>query len=172
MVGSHVSAEARRLRLNASFKRSGEVLVREATPLLLRIARGIGLDREAALDVVQTAFCSLYSVRRAVEDVETWLKQAVRNLSWRWIRDRARFDSFDENASRRAQAADRIFPEELRLSVHEAVDALPGRGRHLVECRYFRGLSEDESAVEVGYAPSNFKRVMNRTFQRLRAWLE
>jgi len=56
------------------------------------------------------------------------------------------------------------------LAVDEALDrldALEPRLRQVVECRYFGGMSEEDTATALGISP----RTVRRDWRKARAWL-
>ncbi|GAB3739099.1 RNA polymerase sigma factor [Microlunatus parietis] len=68
---------------------SMDELVRLVTPLLWHTARGTGLDREAARDVVQTAWLRLVEHADRIADPQAvlgWLIVTVRREAWRRVR--------------------------------------------------------------------------------------
>lgn len=76
----------------------------------------------------------------------------------------ARPETLDENALSVAADADRI------LLIHDALDrltAIDPRLTQVIECRFFAGYSEEETAAILGTSP----RTVRRDWTRGRAWL-
>jgi RNA polymerase sigma factor (TIGR02999 family) len=62
------------------------------------------------------------------------------------------------------------YQTDLLLAVDEALDrldALEPRLRQVVECRYFGGMSEEDTATALGISP----RTVRRDWRKARAWL-
>jgi RNA polymerase sigma factor (sigma-70 family) len=65
-----------------------QTLVRELNELLWRAARRTGLDRESALDVVQTAWLRLWHIEKELEQpraLTKWLLTTVSREAWKQI---------------------------------------------------------------------------------------
>jgi RNA polymerase sigma-70 factor (ECF subfamily) len=166
--------EARRRRLLESYLGSGEVLVSETQPGLLRLARSRGLDDAAAWDVIQQAYVSVYLEARELTDPESWLRTVVRRRSLDWHRR-----ELSESAKRAgAQALAFVFAGGRRLSLDErialrrALATLGPRLRLLVLYRYFEGYSEEEAARRAGYSPASAKKTLTRALAKLRRVLD
>ena len=119
-------------------------LVRRLTPLLWQVARAQGLDREASVDVVQTAWLELLG---SLADIHTptalvaWLVTVTKREAWR-IRRAGRSEHIEEDAvffemrdpepGPADQVVDSITDADSRARLWAAVDALPERCRTLL----------------------------------------
>jgi RNA polymerase sigma factor (sigma-70 family) len=115
-------------------------LIEEFTPLLWHSARGQGLSREDAEDVVQAAWLALLGHLGDLRDpgaVVGWLLVVVKRESWR-IRashDRqCRFepDSMAELPDPAEPMEDTVIEDERRQTVRRALCALPDRCQRLL----------------------------------------
>jgi RNA polymerase sigma-70 factor (ECF subfamily) len=78
-------------------------------------------------------------------------------------------DAFVDSATSPSQAAVR---EELRQRVCAAIEGLEEIDREIVAMRHFEGLSNEETAVELGIEPSAASMRFMRALQRLRPALK
>lgn len=78
-------------------------------------------------------------------------------------------DAFVDSATSPTQAAAR---EELRQSVCTAIESLDEIDREIVAMRHFEGLSNDETAAELGIEPSAASMRFMRALMRLRPALK
>ena len=116
-------------------------LVDDVTPLLWHIARGQGLGREAAEDVVQQTWLRLLESAHRIEDPQSvvkWLMTTTRREAWRVARAGRRVEH-------RADPSDRLAErdEPTEPAVVETVIAAQEQGvlwRHVADlserCRY------------------------------------
>ena len=142
-------------------------------PALVRYARRMAGDPDAAEDAVQEAFVRLLDrdVHGEPERLRGWLFTTVTNL----LRDRARVAA---NRSRLLatrtpmpetppEAADRMERQERIRRVREALDALDARDRTLLLLRE-EGFSYRELAREVGVQPGSVGTLLARARRRFR----
>ena len=164
------SEQERKKELARSYRESGEVLIQDTRPKLVRLARKLGLDLAAAKDVVHHAFVQLLDRRPRVGDVEAWLVTAVTRRSRDWKRK----ESFDSGVCPTTLPEEPIveLSPDQRLAVRAVLDRLPKRHRRLVEARYLEGHSEAEAARLAGYSAASFKKTMTRALAEMRAELE
>ncbi len=108
-------------------------LVDLLTPVLWHLARGAGLDRDSAEDVVQTGWLKLVEHVDEIRDPRTvlaWLGTTVRREAWRRRDDR------------RAVPASDALPGLERPAADEPVDEMVvNREEHRVLLRHFAALS-------------------------------
>ena len=67
---------------------------------------------------------------------------------------------------RDASGTRELAPDEL-FALNDAIDALEPRQRHVVECRFFGGMDEQEIAATLGVT----ERTVRRDWVKARAWL-
>lgn len=148
---------------------------REYLPLV-RLATCLMGSQEAAEDVVQDAFLSLQRHRSTLRDAgkaEAYLRSAVVNGSRSQVRRLVR-----ERVRRRPAAVpdqsseDRAVEHDEHARVLAAVQALPGRQREAVVCRYYLELSEAETAALLEISVGSVKKHTHRAVQAVRSRLE
>jgi RNA polymerase sigma factor (sigma-70 family) len=107
-------------------------IVAELTPLLWNVARGQGLARADAEDVVQSVWLSLVSCLPTIRTPDAlvgWLVTAAKREAWRARKARERTSTMDADEISEAvdpgePVEERILAEERRRLVRDALDGL------------------------------------------------
>jgi RNA polymerase sigma factor (sigma-70 family) len=167
MATERESADEANRRHLRSYEHSGEVLVTELRPKLLRRARGRGLGPADAEDAVQETLCRLFAERPALVNAYAWLRRVL---------DRRCIDLQRREHVRRAweareaaTSAQRLEPESAeRFAAREAIERLPARLRELVVRRFFGDESAQSAATSAGYRGSGAKKLLSRALRALR----
>jgi RNA polymerase sigma-70 factor (ECF subfamily) len=131
-------------------------------------------SREAASDVLQTAFLRAVKSRkrfRRVENPVAYLFQSARNEAVRWAKRRRGND--------RPLAADEIFAasgdafgeQDDAEVVAAALGRLTAEDRELVELKVFAGLTFREIAGVTGLPQGTVATRFRRTIESMRPWL-
>ncbi len=115
-------------------------LVRRLTPLLWQVARAQGLDREASVDVVQTAWLELLASLARIRDPAAlvgWLVIVTKREAWRVHKagraEHTLEDSvFVELRDPGPGPAERVIDDDRQARLWAAVDELPERCRTLL----------------------------------------
>jgi RNA polymerase sigma-70 factor (ECF subfamily) len=165
VAGSTTSRRSQRLAL--SFRNSGERLVRELGPDLLRRAESLGLDPEESQDVVQDCFADLWRRQPDPAVVVSWLFRVVRWRALDRIRSEARRQSAEARAAEAQNPSAEEDPEES-LALREAVAALPSRERRAIQARFVAGATVAEAGARAGWKPSSAKKLFARARARLK----
>jgi RNA polymerase sigma-70 factor (ECF subfamily) len=129
-------------------------------------------SRDAAADVVQSAFLKAVKSRRQFRGVENpvaYMFQIARNEATRAAKKRLRLGDLD---------VDELLTTD-RYGVHEDVEAvavairrLSAEDRELVELKIFGGLTLREIAETTGLPPGTVATRYRRSLESLRKWLE
>ncbi len=115
-------------------------LVRRLTPMLWQVARAQGLDREAAVDVVQTTWLELLGSLSGIRNptaLVAWLVTVTKREAWR-VRRAGRSEHVQEDAvflemrDSGAGPAEQVVDGDRRARLWAAVDQLPERCRTLL----------------------------------------
>lgn len=126
--------------------------------------------------LVHEAWLRLVPQRDAAFADRTHFLAIVSRLMRRVLLDHARRTRADKRTARLPLDAtwDRASPEQWALTMITLDDAMErlalvdARLARVVECRFFAGLTEDETAAVLGVTA----RTVHRDWQRARAWLE
>lgn len=145
---------------------------------LLRYVRRYVLSTEAAEDVVQDLFLSVWDRRRElnqVRDLESYLYNAARNRALSHLRRRRVEAQWREREGKAAEAEPMNSPDpmqpmaaaEMAAALQRAIDALPGRQREVM-LRFWRGERNVEIAVALGISPKTIGVHLDRALRKLR----
>jgi RNA polymerase sigma-70 factor (ECF subfamily) len=158
--------------------RAWETIVRTYQSIAFRTAyllTGSAADaEEAAQDGFVKAYRALGRFRRGAP-LRPWLLRIVANEA----RNRRRAAGRREQLALRAAAADRpgdavpspeaaLLAGESRERLLQAVNALSEEHRDAVACRFFLGLTEEETAAALGIRRGTVKSRLSRALERLR----
>ena len=121
-------------------------------------------DRALAEDLAAEALTRTYAHWRRVrsyEHLDAWVLRVVTNLA---------IDALAKPLPRPLGSAD-ISPEDaviLRVTLAQALQALPARQRDAVVLRYLVDMTEADAAEALGIAPGTLKSHLHRAVERLR----
>jgi RNA polymerase sigma-70 factor (ECF subfamily) len=156
------------------------VLVTRYTLRAHRAAFLLGAGEESD-DVVQEAFVKAFrhlSRFRVGEPFGPWLLRIVANETRNLTRSRRRraalalrLSSVESEGTAADGPVDQVLAAERRARVTAAVNALPGRERQVLVCRYFLDLSEAETAQVLEWPLGSVKSRTWRALNRLRGQL-
>lgn len=152
----------------ANTSRSGylsdfETFYEDEYPGTVRLAFLLTRSNEAAEDLTQEAFASIYHRHGTLESPGGYLRVTVVNLCNRWHRTNSR----RERRLRLVHNVDRHGrpePDYLR----DVLESLPFRQRAVLVLRYWSGLSEAEIADVLGCRPGTVKSLASRGLTQLR----
>ncbi|HYH82099.1 MAG TPA: sigma-70 family RNA polymerase sigma factor [Longimicrobium sp.] len=176
-------------RLRAGDEAAFEQLVREQTPVLLRVARRLLRSEDEARDAVQDAFIAAFRGLprfRGESRLGTWIYRIAVNAALARLRARAGADevSLDQWLPRFADDGHAALaaaewpgdtgPErrEVRERVRQAIDRLPETHRTVLVLRDLEELTTDEAAEALGISPGAVKVRLHRARQALRTLLD
>jgi RNA polymerase sigma-70 factor, ECF subfamily len=139
---------------------------------LFRFARGMGVTRETAQDLVQDTFVRAFTKLRQCRDAarfRSWLVSILRNSLMDHHRDVRRSEVPLDEAG--ADVLGRASPDELRGALGEALGMLPPLLRESFLLRHHHGYSYDEVAAITESRVSAVKMRVHRAREQLRAAL-
>jgi RNA polymerase sigma factor (sigma-70 family) len=155
-------------------------LVRRLTPMLWHVARSQGIDREASVDVVQTAWLRLLGSLADIQSpgaLAAWLVTVTKREAWR-VRKAGRSEHIEEDAvfvemrDPHPGPADQVVADERRTLLWAAVDALPERCRTLLRIVAFvRRPDYTEVSAALGMPVGSVGPNRARCLDKLRAQL-
>jgi RNA polymerase sigma-70 factor, ECF subfamily len=176
-------------RLRAGDNGAFRELVREQTPLLLRVTRRLLRSEDEARDAVQDAFVAAFrglANFRGESRLGTWLYRIAVNAALARLRARAGADevSLDEWLPRFVEDGHAAEPSapwpadagaeqaEVRARVRASIDRLPETYRTIILLRDIEELTTDEAAEALGISPGAVKVRLHRARQALRTLLD
>ena len=129
------------------------------TQSLLRAARALTGDQQAAEDLVQNALAKAFaSWRRIRGDAEPYVRRILYHdhISW-WRRPGRRQETLMPTVPDRVQAGDLLAGTDLRLAMRAALLSLPPRQRAVLVLRFLEDLSTEETGRVLGCRPGTPK---------------
>jgi RNA polymerase sigma-70 factor (ECF subfamily) len=150
-------------------------LVRAHQAAIYRHMRGMGLDHDTALDMVQDAFVRAYDRLAECRDrahFRAWLYRIARNLCFDYLKNVRRLTvpfSAVDGAERIEDA--RADSSELDLTIRTALDRLPAALREAFLLKHDAGYTYDEVAEMTQATPSAVKMRVHRARETLREFL-
>ena len=157
-------------------------LVRRYQGIAFRTAYVVAGTAAEAEDAAQEGFVKAYralSRFRPGAPFRPWLLEIVANEARNRRRSagrRARLELRLAGESPSGDAAPSpealLLASERRATLFDAVERLPDEQRLAVVCRYFLGLSEEETAAVLGCRRGTVKSRLSRALERMRAELE
>jgi RNA polymerase sigma factor (sigma-70 family) len=80
--------------------------------------------------------------------------------------------SYDRIADKSATPEEALEITELGRAVKAAVQSLPSKERHIVECRFYKNMQVKEIAAEVGLSSSRITRIVQASLDTVRQYLK
>lgn len=150
-------------------------LVRRHQDRLYRHARGMGLDHDTSLDLVQDAFVKAYtrlSECRAADQFRFWLFRIGRNLCLDYLKSVRRL-SMPLSTLPDAEniADDNATDHELSSTLRTALEQLPLALREAFLLKHDAGYTYDEVAELTNASPSAVKMRVHRAREALQSFL-
>ncbi|MCQ2226692.1 MAG: RNA polymerase sigma-70 factor [Bacteroidales bacterium] len=147
------------------------------TPLTL-FAERFTNDNEAAIDIVQTLFVSLYENRNSlnIRNVKSFLYQSVKNRCINEIKRRKYTEtSIDDILSVDNEAEDDIEDaiaySELKAQLAQALSTLQPQCQKIFELSRFDGFSNDEIADQLNLSKRTVETQISKALKQLRSLL-
>ncbi len=157
-------------------------LVRRYQGIAFRTAYVIAGTAAEAEDAAQEGFVKAYRALRRFRPgapFRPWLLEIVANEARNRRRSAGRRARLELRLAAEGSSGDAapspeaaLLASERRATLLDAVDRLPDEQRLAVVCRYFLGLSEEETAAALGCRRGTVKSRLSRALERMRAALE
>jgi len=150
-------------------------LVRQHQNALYRYGRGLGLDHDTALDLVQEAFVKAHARLHQCREpgkVRSWLFRIFRNAMLDWARNVRRTEVPLLDVEEPADDQDFAERHALREAIGAALAALPPILREAFLLRHELGHSYEEIAELAGVSLSAAKMRVARAHAALRETLD
>lgn len=166
-------------RLRAGDRDAFEEVFRANYGRLADYARGLVGSQDAAEDVVQEVFVTLWTKRGSVsspDNLVAYLFRSVRNRGLNFLRHQRLVTDFRsrkaaEGVPQAAPADREAVDAEIAEALAAAVDALPPRCREVFQLSRERGLTYPEIAETLGISIKTVETQMGRALKAIRARL-
>lgn len=141
---------------------------------LVRYARRLTGDLEAARDIVQDTFLRLCKESPARLDghLKEWLFTVCRNRAFDVLRKEGRMDPLERDVAVEQAPLDELEERETQDRVAARVEALPARQREMIHLKFVEGLSYKQISSITGASVSNVGFILHTAIKTLRAQLE
>jgi RNA polymerase sigma factor (sigma-70 family) len=80
--------------------------------------------------------------------------------------------TYDSIADQSATPEEALEITELGRAIKAAIEALPAKDRHIVECRFYKNMQVKEIAAEVNLSSSRITRIIQAALQTVRVYLQ
>lgn len=166
--------------INRNFNvRDLESLFRENYTGLCRFAFGYVKDEEAAKEIVQEAFVSLWEKRHSIDpskQVRTYLSTTVRNRCLNYLRDNRKFSGrmleLENHPHEPAfHQPDKLVEAEIRERIERALDTLPEKCREVFHLSRNRQMKYYQIADHLQISVKTVETQMSKALQHMRLHL-
>jgi RNA polymerase sigma-70 factor (ECF subfamily) len=152
-------------------------LVHRHQDAVYRHVRGLGLDHDTSLDVVQDAFVKAFDHLgdcREKANFKAWLYRICRNLCFDEQRNvrRRTTTAMSDLESPHALEDPRSGSDELKMVLREALDSVPVELRDAFLLKHDAGYTYEEIAKLTEASPSAVKMRVHRAREALRSFLQ
>ncbi|MBI4472908.1 MAG: RNA polymerase sigma factor, partial [Acidobacteria bacterium] len=160
--------------INGDRNAYGDLVLRHQH-VLYRYMRGMGIDHDTALDILQDAFVKAYTHIKECRDpahFRSWLFSIARNLCLDHLKNVRRLTvPFSMFPSAERIPSTEAEQNELKRKLREALDALPSDQRDAFLLKHDAGYTYDEVAEIASTTASAIKMRVHRARETLRAFL-
>lgn len=138
-------------------------------------------NRSLAEDLLQETFLkALLSLSDEHTNMRAWFYMVARNLYYNYYRREKEVLSMEElpesaegkTAGTSDEVLERLIAEERRRKLYQALGALDGKKREVLEMQYFGDLSQKEIAAVLHLTPENVRVLSYRAKRELKAYME
>ena len=164
-----------------AFARGGDLeaygsLVRRHQDAIYRHLRGLGLDHDSSLDIVQDAFVKAFDHLDECREgarFRAWLFRICRNLCFDELRNVRRRTTVPMSHLELVDAIEdpRVATDDLTLTLRAALDRIPEDLRDAFLLKHDAGYTYDEIAELTAASPSAVKMRVHRAREALRSFL-
>jgi RNA polymerase sigma-70 factor (ECF subfamily) len=160
-----------------------EMLYNEQYNSLCHFAKRFVLDLEAAREIVQGVFVSIWEKRTSLPDeisLKTYLYASVRNrcldylkhlkveYEYEKMRVREITESGNNSFNEIDHPLDGLITTELENAIKDAIDSLPDKCKEIFELSRFKGLKYREIAEELNISVKTVETQMSRAIHTLK----
>ena len=133
-------------------------------------------EEEAAKEIVQEAFISLWERRESIDperQVKSYLSTSVRNRCLNYLRDNKRFNGTlltleNLNPAPSTEEHDRLELNELSIQIYNAIAELPEKCREVFQLNRFENMKYQEIANHLQISVKTVETQMSKALAHLR----
>jgi RNA polymerase sigma-70 factor (ECF subfamily) len=157
-------------------KANFEMLFRSHFSGLCFFAHKYVKDFEAAKEIVQDAFLSLWEKRETIDmdrQVKSYLTMIIHNKCTNYLRDNRKFDQNILHIENLAEVpeydgADSMVEEELKNKIDTAIEELPEKCKQIFVMNRYENLKYQEIAVKLEISVKTVETQMSKALQHMR----
>jgi RNA polymerase sigma-70 factor (ECF subfamily) len=157
-------------------KANFEMLFRSHFSGLCFFAHKYVKDFEAAKEIVQDAFLSLWEKRETIDmdrPVKSYLTMIIHNKCTNYLRDNRKFDQNILHIENLAEVpeydgADSMVEEELKNKIDTAIEELPEKCKQIFVMNRYENLKYQEIAVKLEISVKTVETQMSKALQHMR----
>lgn len=162
---------------NSIDKKQFELIYKRYWEKVLAYAISIVHDQSLAEDILQHVFISLWDKRneRCIEDIEAYLKSAVKYSAFHEIRKRLKMNAntnlneIDLLSDRESDSA--IIYKDLYQLVEYIIDKLPTKSREMFQLKFWDGLENKDIAKVLGLSEKTIRNKLSICMKSVRSKL-
>jgi len=150
---------------------NGEEVVLTYSDMVYRIALGYAKNKEDAEDIYGETFLRLFKKDRVFESEEhrkAWLIRVTINCSKQFVMERMGYEELNDEVE---AAPENGISLEEKMDLREAIEALSGDYRTVIELYYMQSLSVGEVAKLLGKPENTVKSYLMRARKMLKNYL-
>lgn len=133
-------------------------------------------DFEAAKEIVQDAFLSLWEKRETIDmerPVKSYLTMIIHNKCTNFLRDNRKFDQYILRIEElmdipEYEAADSLVEEELKIKIENAIQELPEKCREVFVMNRYQNFKYQEIADKLQISVKTVETQMSKALQHMR----
>jgi len=160
-----------------------EMLYNEQYNSLCHFAQRFVLDLDAAREIVQGVFVSIWEKRTSLPveiSLKTYLYTSVRNRCLDYLKhlkveyeyEKMRIREITESGNESTNAIDHpldgLITKELEIAIKDAIESLPEKCREIFQLSKFKGLKYREIAEELNISVKTVETQMSRAIRSLK----
>lgn len=160
----------------ASFEEYFQTYYQQAFRYTVKKVSNISIAEDITMDTFVACYKRFDSFDPQKAKFATWLYVALNNRIKNYYRDQKDVDSLDEQknvaCSQEEEIFQSIYLSEMRAALALAMETLNETQKQIVVKKYFRNMSSNEIADDIGSTPGNVRVQLTRAIKKLREYFE
>lgn len=162
--------------IKLSFEEYFNSYYQQAFRYTLKKVSNISIAEDITMDTFVACYRKFESFDPQRAKFATWLYVAINNRIKNYYRDQKEIDSLDDQVNVAGAQEDEIFRSiylsEMRSAFACALETLNETQKQIVIKKYFRNMSSNEIADDIGSTPGNVRVQLTRAIKKLKEYFE